>query len=150
MLGTAWLGAGFITFVNPPSFAEDRTALDRYLGLPDPNYRYDLISTIPGYQCTAYVLEMTSQQWRTTVDVDRPIWKHWLTIVEPQQVRTNRPPPHQRRLEQQQSTGADQSAHCVSGQEHGLGDQRAAYGTKPAADIRRRDATTIRGRDHRL
>src|SRR5262249_5627159 len=38
---------------------------------------------------TAYVLEMTSQQWRTTKEVDRPIWKHWLSIVRPQHLTTS-------------------------------------------------------------
>jgi PhoPQ-activated pathogenicity-related protein len=89
VLGTAWLGAGFTSFANSPSLAEERTALDRYVALSDRNYRYDLINTIPGDGCTTYVLEMTSQQWRTAAEVDRSIWKHWLTIVEPQQVRTS-------------------------------------------------------------
>jgi len=31
---------------------------------------------------------VTSQQWRTAEEVDRPIWKHWLTIVRPEQVAT--------------------------------------------------------------
>ena len=33
-------------------------------------------------------LEMTSQRWRDEKEVDRPLWKHWLTIIEPEQVAT--------------------------------------------------------------
>jgi PhoPQ-activated pathogenicity-related protein len=33
-------------------------------------------------------LELTSQQWRMDEEVDRPIWKHWLTIIQPDKVGT--------------------------------------------------------------
>ncbi len=62
------------------------TALDRYIAKPDSNYKYELVSTTPGPGYTTYVLDMTSQQWRTSADVNKPIWKHWLTIVKPDQV----------------------------------------------------------------
>ncbi|HZT40158.1 MAG TPA: PhoPQ-activated pathogenicity-related family protein [Bryobacteraceae bacterium] len=62
------------------------TALDRYVQAPDPNYKYELVRTIPGDGYTAYVLDMTSQKWRTEKEVDRPIWKHWVTIVKPDRV----------------------------------------------------------------
>jgi PhoPQ-activated pathogenicity-related protein len=71
--------------------AEDRekTALDRYVAALDPSYRYEPVSTEAGDAYTANVLEMTSQQWRTADEVDRPIWKHWLTIVRPEHVTTH-------------------------------------------------------------
>ena len=65
------------------------TALDRYVAAADPSYRYELLSTETGDAYTANVLEMTSQQWRTAAEVDRPIWKHWLTIVRPEHAATN-------------------------------------------------------------
>jgi len=67
----------------------EETALDRYVAAPDPSYRYEPVNTEVGDAYTANVLEMTSQQWRTADEVDRPIWKHWLTIVRPEQVTTN-------------------------------------------------------------
>jgi PhoPQ-activated pathogenicity-related protein len=71
--------------------AEDReqTALDRYVAAPDPSYRYEPVSTKAGDAYTANVLEITSQQWRTADEVDRPIWKLWLTIVRPEHVTTH-------------------------------------------------------------
>ena len=30
---------------------------------------------------------MTSQSWLTTNEVDRPLWKHWLTVIRPDEVR---------------------------------------------------------------
>ncbi len=67
----------------PSAFAHAETALDRYVGTSDPNYRYALVETIPGDDYIAYVLTMTSQQWRTAQEVDRPLWQHWLTIIVP-------------------------------------------------------------------
>ena len=63
------------------------TGLDRYVQAPDANYHYDLVNTIPGDGYTTYVLNMTSQAWRSAAEVDHPIWKHWLTIVRPDQVK---------------------------------------------------------------
>ncbi len=65
------------------------TALDRYIAAPDAVYAWKLASTSKGDGYTTYVLEMTSQTWRTDKDVDRPVWKHSLTIIKPDQARGN-------------------------------------------------------------
>lgn len=83
------LGVFFGMLAATASLAREDTALDRYVASPDPNYRYELVSTIPGDGYTGYVLEMTSQQWRTGAEVDRPLWKHWLAIIEPEHVKTH-------------------------------------------------------------
>jgi PhoPQ-activated pathogenicity-related protein len=61
----------------------ERTALDDYVAAPDTNYSYRLVNTIRGKSHSVYVLEMTSQAWLTTKEVDRPLWKHWVTITKP-------------------------------------------------------------------
>lgn len=66
-----------------------QTALDRYVAQPDPVYRYEAVSTIPGDGVTTTVLELTSQKWCSEAEVDRPIWKHWLTIVRPAVVKSS-------------------------------------------------------------
>jgi PhoPQ-activated pathogenicity-related protein len=63
------------------------TPLDRYVQAPDSNYKYELVSKIPGQGYTAYVLDMTSQSWRSPKEVDRTVWKHWVTIVKPDNVK---------------------------------------------------------------
>ncbi|MDP9159359.1 MAG: PhoPQ-activated pathogenicity-related family protein [Acidobacteriota bacterium] len=68
--------------------ASTETALDRYVKAPDRNYKYELIKTIPGNGYITYVLNMTSQQYLTEAEVNRAVWKHWLTIVKPAQVKT--------------------------------------------------------------
>jgi len=65
------------------------TALDRYVKTPDSNFKYSLAKTIPGDGYTGYVLDMTSQQYLTEKEVDRPIWKHWVTTIKPAKVTTD-------------------------------------------------------------
>ena len=59
------------------------TPLDDYVAAPDSSYTYSVIKTVSGMGYTAYILEMTSQSWRSEDEVDRTLWKHWLTIVKP-------------------------------------------------------------------
>ncbi|MHC4742910.1 MAG: PhoPQ-activated protein PqaA family protein [Planctomycetota bacterium] len=59
------------------------TALDDYVATADPAYNYQLVRTMNGSGYTAYVLDMQSQNWRGSVEVDRKLWQHWLTIVVP-------------------------------------------------------------------
>src|SRR4051812_20044744 len=66
------------------------TALDRYIAKPDSLYGWKLVNTIPGEGYKAYVLELTSQTWRTEAEVDRPVWKHWLTVVKPETLTTSK------------------------------------------------------------
>jgi PhoPQ-activated pathogenicity-related protein len=70
-------------------FAQRETALDRYVSAKDPVYGWKLIKTILGEGFRTDVLELTSQTWRTEKDVDRPIWKHWLSITRPDKVTSN-------------------------------------------------------------
>ena len=80
MLALAWFA------ILPSGLASERTALDDYIAKPDSNYSFKLVKTTPGEGGTAYVLEMISQQWLTEKEVDKPIWKHWLTIIKPDEV----------------------------------------------------------------
>ena len=67
----------------------DRTALDRYVQAKDTNYSFRLANTIKGEGYTTYVIDLISQAWLTTNEVDRPLWQHWLTIVKPDKVTTS-------------------------------------------------------------
>jgi PhoPQ-activated pathogenicity-related protein len=69
---------------------EEKTPLDAYLAKPDPAYKWELVSTHPGDGFTTYVLELTSQTWRSAADVDRPVWTHWMTIVKPAEVKSDK------------------------------------------------------------
>ncbi len=59
------------------------TALDRYVKTPDPAYKFEVVSTISGNGYTAQVIDLTSQSWLTPGEVNRTVWKHWLTVIKP-------------------------------------------------------------------
>jgi PhoPQ-activated pathogenicity-related protein len=66
-----------------------KTPLDDYLAGPDPTFAWKLVKTIPGDGVTSYVLDLRSQTWRSTPEVDRPVWQHWLTITRPDKVASD-------------------------------------------------------------
>lgn len=80
----------FIAFVGHTDAkqrkAKKLTALDRYVHKADPNYGYKVVNTIKKDGFTAYILRLTSQKWRSESEVDRTIWEHWLSIVQPDEV----------------------------------------------------------------
>lgn len=70
--------------------ATDQTALDRYVAKPDPTYKYELVRTIPGNGYTTYVIDMTSQTWRSEKELNRSVWKHWMLVVKPDTVTSSK------------------------------------------------------------
>ena len=79
--------AGLVLAASSPA-ADKQTALDRYVAAPDSNYKYELVNTVERDGYTLYVLDMTSQKWRTEAEVNRPVWKHWVTIIKPTEVKS--------------------------------------------------------------
>jgi PhoPQ-activated pathogenicity-related protein len=65
------------------------SALDRYIAKEDASYRWKVVQSTPGDGVTSHVIDMTSQTWRTTADVDRTEWQHWVTIVVPDKVTSD-------------------------------------------------------------
>lgn len=59
------------------------TALDDYVAEFDPNYDFEIfrVDDEVGYQ--VITVDMTSQQWRSSEEVDRTLWQHWVQIVVP-------------------------------------------------------------------
>ncbi len=76
----------WMVLLTPMPFAvlAAETALDRYVARPDPNYTFTERSSQRGVGYTAYFLAMTSQQWRSANEVDRPLWTHEVIMVIPQ------------------------------------------------------------------
>jgi PhoPQ-activated pathogenicity-related protein len=67
----------------------ERTALDRYVQKPDTNFSFQVASRIKGEGYTTYMIELISQSWLTTNEVNRPLWQHWLTLVKPDKVNSS-------------------------------------------------------------
>lgn len=68
----------------------DRTALDEYIAAPDASYKYELVNKVQGKGYTTYILDMTSQTWRSTSEVDRNVWRHWMILVKPDEVTNSK------------------------------------------------------------
>lgn len=64
------------------------TALRDYVQAPDAAYSYALVNSVPQGDLTLHLLTMTSQQWRSAAEIDRPLWQHWLVVLVPAQVRS--------------------------------------------------------------
>ncbi|MBM3752895.1 MAG: PhoPQ-activated pathogenicity [Acidobacteria bacterium] len=64
------------------------TALDKYVAAPDPVYAWKVVKTATAPTHRTYVLELTSQSWRTEKEVDKPVWRHWLTITRPNEIKS--------------------------------------------------------------
>ncbi|MEZ5324119.1 MAG: PhoPQ-activated pathogenicity-related family protein [Verrucomicrobiales bacterium] len=59
------------------------TALDEYIQKTDDSYSYKVLLEKKETGYTYFVLELTSQTWRSEKDVDRPVWKHQLNMIVP-------------------------------------------------------------------
>jgi PhoPQ-activated pathogenicity-related protein len=72
------------------SAQSQQTALDRYVAQKDSVYGWKEVRTIPGNGYRTRVLELTSQTWRSEKEVDHPVWKHWITIVQPDKITSTK------------------------------------------------------------
>lgn len=59
------------------------TALDRYVAAPDTNFQWRVVNTFKLEQATVVVIELVSQSWLTPKEVNRTLWRHWLTLTIP-------------------------------------------------------------------
>ena len=79
-----------MTQAQAPMPASAKTALDKYIETPDPTYKYELVSKTTGKGYTTFIIKMTSQTWRASSEVDRNVWWHWMILVKPDDVKTNK------------------------------------------------------------
>jgi len=79
--------------VTPASLvAEDlpaKTALDDYVNAPDDSYTWKVVSSEMSDGIRSVVIDMTSQTWRTSDEVDRTKWQHWITMAVPEKVTSS-------------------------------------------------------------
>jgi PhoPQ-activated pathogenicity-related protein len=84
--------SGCRTEIGPPAVETrdaQRTALDRYVEAPDPHFSFRHVQSIPGQGYAAHLLDLTSQSWLQDDEVDRNLWRHRLTIVQPEGARSD-------------------------------------------------------------
>jgi PhoPQ-activated pathogenicity-related protein len=78
-----------ICALAPLARGADYTALDRYVAAPDASFRYTLVGTVNSPGIVAYQIDLVSQTWLTTAEVDKPVWRHWVTVYKPDQLTTS-------------------------------------------------------------
>lgn len=66
------------------------TALDKYVSTPDDTYVWNVVAHQKLPAGDVYVIDLTSQTWLTSEEVDRPVWKHWLTVVKPKEAKSDK------------------------------------------------------------
>ena len=71
--------------VTAPASAGPQNALDAYVAKPDPSYNVRTVGSCKGEGYRCVVLQLTSQTWGPK-DVDDRVWKHWMTVVIPDNV----------------------------------------------------------------
>ena len=78
--------AAALALAVSPALANPKNALDAYVAKPDPAFAWKVAGPVSGPGYHGAVLELTSQSWLTSKQVDHPVWKHWLTVVVPDKV----------------------------------------------------------------
>lgn len=72
-----WLGAAGVAVATP---------LDDYVAQPDPAYSWRLVASVDGDGYTDFILDMKSQTWLGSEQVDRTLWQHYLIVTRPDTV----------------------------------------------------------------
>ena len=66
---------------SPPTLIRD------YVNHEDSAYRWSIVSKVQSEIQTTLIVDLVSQRWRSPEEVDRTEWRHWLTIVVPNEVQ---------------------------------------------------------------
>lgn len=72
-----------VTVVFRPQVATPANALARYVGQLDNTYRWELHDYDQHFGWNSHTITMRSHRWRNTNEVNRAVWEHDLSIVEP-------------------------------------------------------------------
>lgn len=70
--------------------AADASPLVAYVQKPDPNYKWEVVKTVNSPNAETTVIKLTSQAWRGTPEVDRAVWEHYLVVVKPTELKTDK------------------------------------------------------------
>lgn len=76
--------AGSAASASKPT--REQTALDRYVAAPDPSFAWKIAQSTPVPGGKILFIDLTSQTWLTTNEVNHPTWRHWLVVARPDEV----------------------------------------------------------------
>lgn len=81
------LAAGCVHHPAPSGHSRAlETPLDRYVAAPDPSYSWQVVTNLKADGVTVTAIDLTSQSWLTTNEVNRTLWRHWLMVARPDEV----------------------------------------------------------------
>lgn len=71
----------------PSNLRALETPLDEYIAKVDLSYTWKPIRKEQAQGITVSTIELTSQRWLSTNEVNEPIWWHWLVVYRPERVK---------------------------------------------------------------
>ncbi|WP_428305726.1 PhoPQ-activated pathogenicity-related family protein [Lacipirellula sp.] len=74
----------------PAATAAATSPLIEYVQQADPNFKWEVAKKIEGNPSETTVIKLTSQGWRSPDEVDRTVWEHYLVVVKPAKLTTNK------------------------------------------------------------
>src|SRR5215207_9360110 len=90
LLTAALIAAPSAIALAAPTAAAKLTPLDEYVQKADPAYKWEVVSSTGDNRSQTTVIRLTSQAWRSEQEVDRPVWEHWLIVVKPVKLKTDK------------------------------------------------------------
>lgn len=84
-----WVALAASQHLAQPAPAEYPNAIDKYVEAPDEHFDWNVAETLSHDGFEVVAIDLTSQQWLTEAEVDRPIWKHRLLLTVPHQLHAS-------------------------------------------------------------
>ncbi|QDU91032.1 PhoPQ-activated pathogenicity-related protein [Pirellulimonas nuda] len=89
LLAAALLCSPGAATAKPRMAVDARTPLDKYCAQPDPAFAWEVVHRVETPTHRTLIVLLTSQRWRTASEVSRTEWRHWLSIVVPNEAESD-------------------------------------------------------------
>jgi PhoPQ-activated pathogenicity-related protein len=83
---TGWIGKMPLASGIPAAAEGNAFALAQYIAFDDGEFTWNKVSEFRLQGATIHHLRVTSQRWRSDAEVNRPLWKHWVSVAVPDKV----------------------------------------------------------------
>ena len=86
-----WFSLSLFFLFGSAGWAQ-QNGLEKYIHAEDDSYAWELRRVLDhnaeGPSAKTYIIELTSQEWRSSHEVNRTKWQHWLKITVPEKVES--------------------------------------------------------------
>lgn len=90
LVGIALVSSAVTARAKEAVATTDASPLIEYVEADAPNYHWEVVKSVAGNTAETTVIKLTSQAWRGPEDVDRTVWEHYLVVVKPAQLKTDK------------------------------------------------------------